>query len=51
MTMTEKKARIEKLESLRFYLSMKDRWDYKDYEQDRAWFNELLKLKKEVEAA
>lgn len=51
MTLNEKKARMEKLEELRFYLSMKDHWSSKDFEQDAAWFNEWLTLKKEVEAA
>lgn len=45
----EKKARMEKLEELRFYLSMKDRWNNADYEQDHKWFAEWLNLKKELE--
>lgn len=39
--------RINKLESLRFMLAMKDRWDSKDYEQDFAWQEEIRTLKKQ----
>ena len=45
----EIKNRMNKLEELRFYLSMKDRWNNEDYEQDRKRFAEWLNLKKELE--
>ena len=45
----EMKNRMNKLEELRFYLSMKDRWNNEDYEQDHKWFAEWLNLKKELE--
>ena len=48
MMKSEIEKRIEELEDKRFYLAMKDRWDRDDYAVDRQWFNELLKLKKEL---
>ena len=48
MTRTEIEARIEKLEWLRFELDMKDRWNERDYEQDRKWRDELFELRKEI---
>lgn len=40
--------RIEWLEKQIFLLSMKDHWDYKDFEQSREWRNELRELKGEA---
>ena len=40
--------RIEWLEKQIFLLDMKDRWDYKDFEQSRKWHDELRKLKGEA---
>ena len=51
MNRQEIEARIDKLEDLRFYLAMKDRWNSKDFEQDREWSNELFNLRKELKNA
>lgn len=40
--------RIDELESARFFLAMKDRWDRRDYEADDKMFKELLELKEQL---
>lgn len=49
MTRKEIENRIEKLETERFYLAMKDRWNDRDRELDRKYWIEILDLKKELE--
>ena len=49
MTKQEMMDRMEELDKLRFFLSMKDRWNGEDYSTDRKWFAEWLDLKKKVE--
>lgn len=49
MTKEEMIARLEQLEKWEFLLSMKDRWDNKDYDKHNIWLNERLKLKKVLE--
>lgn len=49
MKATEIKARIDKLEYDRFILSMKDRWNLKDYDEDRKMSDEIMKLTKQLE--
>lgn len=51
MTTTEIKARINELEKSRFYLSMKDHWDYKDFSKDGQLAREIAKLTAELETA
>lgn len=51
MTTTDIKARIEELEKRRFYLSMKDHWDYKDFSQDGKLAREIAKLTAELQTA
>lgn len=41
----EIEKRIEELEERKFYLAMKDRWDFEDYKLDTELFNEIRKLK------
>ena len=45
MTTEEIKTKIEELESKKFYLAMKDRWDAEDYQYDRELFREIQELK------
>ncbi len=45
MTTKEIKDKIEELESKKFYLAMKDRWDAEDYQYDRELFREIQELK------
>ena len=45
MTIEEIKAKIEELESEKFYLAMKDRWNDKDYQYDRELFRKIQELK------
>ena len=33
----------------RFELAMKDVWDDSDYRQEHEWYEEMLKIKKELE--
>lgn len=51
MTNNEIKARIDELETRRFYLSMKDRWSQADFDTDRKMWMEVLELKKKLEGA
>ena len=48
MTKREIEERIEKLEDSRFYLSMKDFWDRRDYQRDNELCNEIRKLREEL---
>ena len=41
----EIEKRIEKLEERKFYLAMKDRWNFEDYKLNTELFNEIRKLK------
>ena len=45
MTRQELMDRIEKINTLRFYLSMKDYWDREDYQRDNDFLSELRMLK------
>ena len=45
MTTEEIKIKIEELESKKFYLAMKDRWNAEDYQYDRELFHEIQELK------
>ena len=47
MTREEIKKEIEELENREFYLQMKDRWDWKDYEISRKRNEEIRELKKQ----
>lgn len=38
--------KIKELEAKKFYLSMKDHWDEKDYERDRELNAQIIALKK-----
>ena len=49
MSKNEIIERINKIETSRFYLSMKDRWNSEDYAWDRAMVKELVSLKKSLE--
>lgn len=51
MTKNEIKERIDRIEDLKFYLNMKDRWDFDDYRQMQRWDAELRQLKAELEKA
>ena len=51
MTRQEIEKKIEELEDREFYLQMKDRWDWKDYEISRKRKEEIRELKKELEKA
>lgn len=46
MTREEIIKRMDEIETKRFYLAMKDRWDRSDYDWDNKMFNEWLNLKK-----
>lgn len=48
MAREEMVKRMEELEELRWMLSMKDRWNNKDFLQDREWFDEWLNLNEQV---
>lgn len=48
MAREEMVKRMEELEELRWMLSMKDRWDSKDFAQDNKWFEEWLNLNEQV---
>jgi hypothetical protein len=48
MAREEMVKRMEELEDKRWMLSMKDRWDSKDFAQDNEWFNEWLSLNEQV---
>ena len=48
MTREEREKRIDNLKTQRFILNMKDRWNERDYEQDRKWENEIRELEKEA---
>lgn len=54
MTREEILNEITKVENQRFYLNMKDRWDTRDREEERKYYNrlrelrEMLKEKEEV---
>lgn len=48
MAREEMVKRMEELEDKRWLLSMKDRWDSKDFAQDNEWFNEWLSLNEQV---
>ena len=45
MTLNEIKAKIEELESKKFYLAMKDRWNDEDYQYDNKLFRKIQELK------
>jgi len=49
MTKKEMLERMDEIETRRFYLAMKDRWNSKDFETDDKLFYEWLSLKKKVE--
>ena len=49
MTKQEMVKRIEELDRAQFELMMKDMWDAQDYELDRYYTQEILKLKEAVE--
>ena len=51
MTKNEIKERIDRLEDLKFYLNMKDRWTTEDYKTINRYHRELQELKKQLEAA
>ena len=44
MTRQEINNRITEIESKRFYLAMKDRWEPADYKEDKDLYNEWLIL-------
>ena len=48
-TREEITKRIEELETKKFYLAMKDRWNDRDFETDRNYRIEIAKLEKELE--
>lgn len=49
--MNEIKEKIEKLEKAIFYLSMKDRWNSRDYDDNYKMHRELEALRKKMEDA
>lgn len=49
--MSEKQARLEKLERDRFYLSMKDHWGPADWDRDGELYREIMRLKEELKNA
>ena len=51
MTKSEIKERIDRLEDLKFYLNMKDRWTTEDYRTMSRYRREIQELKKQLEAA
>lgn len=46
MNKQEIEKRIEKLENDRFFLNMKDRWNFNDYRRDDELKKEIKNLKK-----
>lgn len=48
MTREQIEQRIRDLEDRRFILAMCDRWTQEDYDLDRELFEEINKLKKEL---
>ena len=44
------RERIEQIDNQLFYLNMKDRWNYNDYEYDRQLRQERRTLIKKLEA-
>lgn len=44
MTRQEINNRIAEIESKRFYLAMKDRWESADYKEDKELYNEWFIL-------
>ena len=48
MTREQIEKRIEDLETRRFTLAMCDRWTQEDYDLDKELFEEISKLKKEL---
>jgi len=51
MTRQEIEKKIEDIKNREFYLQMKDRWDWKDYEISRKHREEIRELEKELEKA
>ena len=51
MTRQEIEKKIEDIKNREFYLQMKDRWDWKDYEISRKHIEEIRELEKELEKA
>ena len=51
MTKNEIKEKIDRLEDLKFYLNMKDRWTTEDYRIINRYHNEIQELKKQLEVA
>lgn len=51
MTKNEIKERIDRLEDLKFYLNMKDRWTTENYRTMNRYHNEIQELKKQLEVA
>ena len=51
MTKNEIKERINRLEDLKFYLNMKDRWTTEDYRTMSRYRREIQELKEQLEAA
>ena len=51
MTKNEIKERIDRLEDLKFYLNMKDRWTTEDYRTMNRYRRGIQELKKQLEAA
>lgn len=49
MTKVEMMQRIDELKGQRFMLAMKDRWTASDYETDRQWSAEVMRLQRQVE--
>ena len=50
MTKAEKIAKLAELENKKFYLDMADRWTPADYDYNAKLVNEIVALKKELEA-
>lgn len=50
MTKTEMLARIEKLETAKFLLDMKDHWNARDWQDSAEMVKEILALKKAVKS-
>ena len=51
MTKNEIKEKIDRLEDLKFYLNMKDRWTTEDYRTMGRYHREIQELRKQLEAA
>ena len=49
MDRLEIEAMIDKLESAKFFLDMKDMWSAEDYQTHNKYVSEIAKLKKELE--